>query len=188
MVLSLKCIGCGGFQIKLSLSFLEFVHIHGASADKAGFIHADSHSRGRPEICTDSEGELSPLWKQRAQTSRRKQPGEMGTGIASWLCLGTNGGRVFLPCWCLAELGTGRKLRAPSSSALLGIPGHKEHYLLGCAESVLLWCHPEQEAPVSLDILSAVLHPPCRQSQCHTGVTGQCGGQTLRLQRKWVLC
>ena len=46
MVLSLKCIGCGGFQIKLSLGFLEFVHIYGTSADKAGFIHADFHSQG----------------------------------------------------------------------------------------------------------------------------------------------
>lgn len=84
VVLSLKCIGCGGFQIKLSLGFLEFVHIHSASADKAGFIHADFHSQGH--TCTgrenwnstDSVDELSPLLcKQTLCNPRRKQQGRM---------------------------------------------------------------------------------------------------------------
>lgn len=44
--------------------------------------------------------------------------------------------RVFLHWWCLAEPGLGRKLRGLSSSALLGIPDHKERYLMGCANGL----------------------------------------------------
>ncbi|EOB07081.1 hypothetical protein Anapl_08884 [Anas platyrhynchos] len=57
-------------MIELSLGFLEFVHIYSASADKAGFIHADFHSQGH---YMDGKGKLkSRLITQPAEASEKQ--------------------------------------------------------------------------------------------------------------------
>lgn len=134
------------------------------------FIHKGARG-GRPEISTDSVDELSPLRKQRVRNSRREQQGKMGTGSTYWLCLGANGAGV--PA-LMVPGGTGAWEEAERSLIIssAGNPWSQGALSDGlCKWSVLFWSHSEQQTPVSLDILSAVLHPPCRQSHYHTEVS-----------------
>lgn len=149
MVLSLKCIGCGGFQIKLSLGFLEFVHIYSASADKAGFIHADFHSQGH---YMDGKGKLkSRLILQVTQScffeGKRftiPEGKKEGWGTGSTRCCFCADWQVFLHHGTWPRSQGWEELRCLHVFRQLWIP-NKECCLMGCATSVLFWpahsCH-----------------------------------------------
>lgn len=103
------------------------------------FTRAYMYGKGKLKS-PDIVGELSPvLWKQTFRNPRRKQQGRMGDRKH---LLPLHGGGPAPMAYGLGNqgLGLGESWDFFTSSAMLGIPNHKERYLMGCVNSLCCSC------------------------------------------------